>query len=338
MTEINHRILLRARPTGIPEPDNFTADSVPVRAPAADEVLLETIFLSIDPAMRSWMSEAPGNQSAVALGAVMRGGGIARVLQSRTANFQPGELVQARLGWQTHSTLLAKYLQKVDLARGDALAWIGPLGLSAVTAYFGMRDIGAVKPGDRALVSAAAGGVGQIAAQIARIEGCHVVGIAGGTEKCAYLADELHLDGVIDYKAEPDLAAAIGRACPDGVDLYFDNVGGPTLDAALGHLRMDGQVVLCGRISQVVADPPYGIRNLGQLLARRGRMQGFQVFGYHERYEEARAWLAARHSEGRLHQRLHILDGLHHAPRALGMLFRGENTGKLVVRVSDAAT
>jgi NADPH-dependent curcumin reductase CurA len=338
MTEINHRILLRARPTGIPEPDNFTADSVPVRAPAADEVLLETIFLSIDPAMRSWMSEAPGNQSAVALGAVMRGGGIARVLQSRTANFQPGELVQARLGWQTHSTLPAKYLQKVDLARGDALAWIGPLGLSAVTAYFGMRDIGAVKPGDRALVSAAAGGVGQIAAQIARIEGCHVVGIAGGTEKCAYLADELHLDGVIDYKAEPDLAAAIGRACPDGVDLYFDNVGGPTLDAALGHLRMDGQVVLCGRISQVVADPPYGIRNLGQLLARRGRMQGFQVFGYHERYEEARAWLAARHSEGRLHQRLHILDGLHHAPRALGMLFRGENTGKLVVRVSDAAT
>jgi NADPH-dependent curcumin reductase CurA len=338
MTEINHRILLRARPTGIPEPDNFTADSVPVRAPAADEVLLETIFLSIDPAMRSWMSEAPGNQSAVALGAVMRGGGIARVLQSRTANFQPGELVQARLGWQTHSTLLAKYLQKVDLARGDALAWIGPLGLSAVTAYFGMRDIGAVKPGDRALVSAAAGGVGQIAAQIARIEGCHVVGIAGGTEKCAYLADELHLDGVIDYKAEPDLAAAIGRACPDGVDLYFDNVGGPTLDAALVHLRTDGRVVLCGRISQVAADPPYGIRNLGQLLARRGRMQGFQVFGYHERYEEARAWLAARHSEGRLHQRLHILDGLHHAPRALGMLFRGENTGKLVVRVSDAAT
>ena len=338
MSEINRRILLRARPTGIPEPDNFIADSVPVRPPAANEVLLETIFLSIDPAMRSWMSEAPGNQSAVALGAVMRGGGIARVLESRADGFQPGELVQARLGWQTHSTLPAKYLQKVDLARGDAVAWIGPLGLSAVTAYFGMRDIGAVKPGDRALVSAAAGGVGQIAAQIARIEVCHVVGIAGGTEKCAYLTNELRLNAVLDYKAEPDLAAAIGRAWPDGVDLYFDNVGGPTLDAALGHLRMDGRVVLCGRISQVVADPPYGIRNLGQLLARRGRMQGFQVFRYHERYEEARAWLAARHSEGRLHQRLHILDGLHHAPRALGMLFRGENTGKLVVRVSDAAT
>jgi NADPH-dependent curcumin reductase len=332
MTAINHRILLRARPAGIPAPDNFIADSVAVSAPAADEVLLETIFLSIDPAMRSWMT------TGVALGEVMRGGGIARVLESRADGFRPGELVQARLGWQTHPSLPAKYLQKVDLARGDALAWIGPLGLSAVTAYFGMRDIGAVKPGDRVLVSAAAGGVGQIAAQIARIEACRVVGIAGGTEKCAFLSDELRLDGVIDYKAENDLAAAIGRTCPDGIDLYFDNVGGPTLDAALLHLREAARVVLCGRISQVAADPPYGIRNLGQLLSRRGRMQGFQVFRYHDRYEEARAWLAARHREGRLHQRLHILDGLHHAPAALGMLFRGENTGKLVVQVCHPAT
>jgi NADPH-dependent curcumin reductase CurA len=139
MTDINHRILLRARPTGIPTPDNFSADNVPVCAPAADEVLLETIFLSIDPAMRSWMNEGPNHQPAVALGAVMRGGGIARVLESRSAAFRPGELVQARLGWQTHPSLPAKYLQKVDPARGDALAWIGPLGLSAVTAYFGMR-------------------------------------------------------------------------------------------------------------------------------------------------------------------------------------------------------
>jgi NADPH-dependent curcumin reductase CurA len=286
MTEINHRILLHARP----------------------------------------------------MGEVMRSGGIARVLESRSGGFQTGELVQARLGWQTHPTLPAKYLQKLDLAHGDALAWIGPLGLSAVTAYFGMRDIGAVKPGDRVLVSAAAGGVGQIAVQIARIEACHVVGIAGGAEKCTWLADELRLDAVIDYKAESSLAAAIVRACPDGIDLYFDNVGGPTLDAALLHLRDGARVVLCSRISQVAADPPYGIRNLDQLSPRRGRMQGFQVFSYHDRYEEARAWLAARHREGRLRQRLHILDGLHRAPGALGMLFRGENTGKLVVRVSNPAT
>jgi NADPH-dependent curcumin reductase len=335
MTGSNHRILLRSRPTGIPRPDNFTADTVPLQPPGLEEVLLETIFLSIDPAMRSWMSENPGYQQSVALGAVMRGGGIGRVLESRADNFQPGDLVQARLGWQTHPTLPARYLQKLDLTKGDALAWIGPLGLSGVTAYFGMVDIGSVKPGDRVLVSGAAGGVGQIAVQIARIRGRHVAGIAGGTEKCAYLSDELHLDAVIDYKNEPDLSAAIGRACPDGIDLYFDNVGGPTLDAALLHLRPEARVVLCGRISQVAADPPYGIRNLGQLLTRRARMQGFQVFSYHDRYEEARTWLAARHHEGRLHQRLHILEGLHQAPAALGMLFRGENNGKLVIQVTS---
>jgi NADPH-dependent curcumin reductase CurA len=333
MTLTNHRILLRSRPVGIPQPDNFVADSEATRRPGADEVLLETIFLSIDPAMRSWMTENPGYQQAVPLGSVMRGGGIGRVLESKSSGFLPGELVQARLGWQTHPTLPARYLQKLDLAKGDALAWIGPLGLSGVTAYFGMRDIGAVKPGDRVLVSGAAGGVGQIAVQIGGIEACHVAGIAGGPDKCAYLSDELRLDAVIDYKAESDLSAAIGRACPDGIDLYFDNVGGPTLDAALLHLRPEARVVLCGRISQVAADPPYGIRNLGQLLTRRARMQGFQVFGYHDRYEEARAWLAARHREGQLRQRLHILEGLHHAPGALGMLFRGENNGKLVVRV-----
>jgi NADPH-dependent curcumin reductase len=333
VTLTNHRILLRSRPVGVPRPDDFVADSEVTRRPDADEVLLETIFLSIDPAMRSWMSENPGYQQAVPLGSVMRGGGIGRVLESKSSGFLPGDLVQARLGWQTHPTLPARYLQKLDLAKGDALAWIGPLGLSGVTAYFGMRDIGAVKPGDRVLVSGAAGGVGQVAVQIAGIEACYVAGIAGGADKCAYLSDELRLNAVIDYKAESDLSAAIGRACPDGVDLYFDNVGGPTLDAALLHLRPEARVVLCGRISQVAVDPPYGVRNLGQLLTRRARMQGFQVFGYHDRYEEARAWLAARHRAGQLRQRLHILEGLHHAPGALGMLFRGENNGKLVVRV-----
>jgi NADPH-dependent curcumin reductase CurA len=178
--------------------------------------------------------------------------------------------------------------------------------------------------------------VGQIAAQIGRIEGCRVVGIAGGADKCGWLADALHLDAVVDYKAEADLTAAIGAACPDGVDLYFDNVGGDTLDAALAHLRMDGRVALCGRISQVTAKAPYPLRNLGQLSVHCGRMQGFQVFRYHDRYEEARVWLSAQHRGGRLQQRLHILDGLERAPGALGMLFRGENFGKLVVRVGGS--
>ena len=335
MPDLNHRIRLRGRPDGIPTPDLFEADTTAVRPPADGEVLVETMYLSIDPAMRSWMSENPGYQKPVALGEVMRGGGIGRVLDSRSPSFRRGDLVQARLGWQTHATIPARYLQPVDTTHGDALDWIGPLGLSAVTAYFGMRDVGAVVPGERILVSAAAGGVGQIAAQIGQIEACRVAGIAGGPAKCDYLRNDLRLDAVVDYKAATDLAAAIGQACPEGIDLYFDNVGGPALDAALLHLRPGARVVLCGRISQVGAGEPHGIRNLGHLMTQRARMQGFQVFAYHARYDEARAWLAARRKEGRLSQRLHILDGLHQAPAALGMLFRGENIGKLVIRVAE---
>jgi NADPH-dependent curcumin reductase CurA len=331
----NHRLLLVTRPTGIPGPENFTADAQPARSPKEGEVLLETIYLSIDPAMRSWMSAGTGYRPNIALGEVMHGGGIARVLASQDERFVTGDLVQARLGWQTLPTIPGRYLQKLDLARGSAEDWIGPLGLSAVTAYFGLRDVGALKPTDRVLVSAAAGGVGQIAVQIARIEGCHVVGIAGGAEKCASITRELGANAAIDYKAQQNLPAAIARACPEGVDLYFDNVGGATLDAALEHLRQNARVVLCGRISQTHAAEPYGIRNLGRLAAARGRMQGFLVFNYHDRYEEARAWLAARLRDGNLRQKLHVLDGLEQAPVGLGMLFRGENTGKLVVRVTD---
>ena len=332
----NHRLLLAARPVGIPGPQNFTADTVAAREPKQGEVLLETVYLSIDPAMRSWMSEGRGYQQGIPVGEVMRGGGIARVVESRAEGFATGDLVQARLGWQTHPTIASRYLQKLDLSVGSAEDWIGPLGLSAVTAYFGLRDIGGLRPDDRVLVSAAAGGVGQIAVQIARIEGCRVVGIAGGPQKCAYVNGDLGAAAAIDYKAEEDLSAAIGRACPEGIDLYFDNVGGPTLDAALEHLREGARVVLCGRISQTHAAEPYGVRNLNRLGAAHGRMQGFLVFNYHDRYDEARAWLAARLRDGSLRQKLHVLDGLEQAPIGLGMLFRGENMGKLVVRLSSA--
>lgn len=329
----NHRLLLASRPEGIPGPANFTADALPPRAPDAGEALLETVYLSIDPAMRSWMGAEGGYQRRIALGEVMRGGGIARVLQSRDAAFAPGDWVQARLGWQTHPTLACRHLHKLDLALGSVEDWIGPLGLSAVTAYFGLFDVGGLRSGERVLVSAAAGGVGQIAVQIARIEGCHVAGIAGGPAKRAYVVDTLGANAAIDYKAARNLSEAIADACPEGIDIYFDNVGGPTLDAALEHLRPGARIVLCGRISQAQAAEPYGVRNLGRLSAARGRMQSFLVFDYHARYAEARAWLAARLREGRLTQKLHVLDGLAQAPAGLGMLLRGENTGKLVVRV-----
>jgi len=329
---INRRILLKARPELIPGPEHFEADAVPVAPPEPGRLLVETMYISIDPAMRSWIGGGTGYARPVPIGAPMRAGAIARVLESRAEGFEPGDLVQGRTGWQSHPTLIGTQTQKLDLSLGPLEDWMGPLGTSGLTAYFGLRDIGQLKPGETLLVSAAAGGVGQIAAQIGRIDGCRVVGIAGGPEKCRFLLEELGVDAAIDYKTEADLTAAIGRACPEGIDVYFDNVGGPTLDAALVHLRTDSRVVLCGRISQAGAAEPYGIRNLGAIGGKRVTLRNFLVFDYHARYREARAWLAARIRDGQLGQQLHVVVGLEEAPRALGMLFRGENTGKLVVK------
>jgi NADPH-dependent curcumin reductase CurA len=332
---LNRRITLKARPAGIPGPEHFTNDVVPIPALESDELLVETMYVSIDPAMRSWISDSSIYARGVAIGDVMRAGGIGRVLQSRAAGFSVGDLIQGRTGWQSHPVLHGRQTQKLDLSVGSVEDWMGPLGTSALTAYFGIRDIGALKPGETLLVSAAAGGVGQIAAQMGLIEACRVVGIAGGPEKCRFLRETLGCQGVIDYKAESDLTEAIRRECAAGIDVYFDNVGGPTLDAALANLRTDARVVLCGRISQTTAPEPYGIRNLGRLGGKRITMRNFLVFDYHDRYPEARAWLSAQIRDGRLRQKLHIVEGLENAPRALGMLFTGENTGKLVIRAAE---
>ena len=311
---------------------DFTADAVPVRTPGPGEALLETVYLTIDPAMRSWMSEGTGYQQSIPLGEVMRGGGIARVLDSRAEGLARGDLVQARLGWQTRPTSPGRYLQKLDLTLGTAEDWIGPLGLSAVTAYFGLRDIGGLRPNDRVLISAAAGGWVRSRWADRPHRSCRWRNRGRGGEM-RFVAGDSALTRR-SLQAEKTFRRRVARACPEGVDLYFDNVGGPTLDAALAHLRPGARVVLCGRISQTNAAEPYGVRNLGRLAAAHGRMQGFLVFNYHERYDEARTWLAARLRDGSLRQRLHVLEGLAQAPIGLGMLFRGENTGKLVVRVT----
>ncbi len=331
----NRRITLRARPEGLPGPEHFDQDTQPIPPLSTGELLVETMYISIDPAMRSWINAASAYTRGVAIGDVMRAGGIARVLHSEAEGFSPGDLVQGRTGWQSHPVLLGRQTQQLDLSLGSLEDWMGPLGTSSLTAYFGLRDIGSLKPGETLLVSAAAGGVGQIAAQIGMIDACRVVGIAGGPEKCDFLRRTLGLHGVIDYKAEADLTAAIGRECPYGIDVYFDNVGGPTLDAALANLRTDARVVLCGRISQTLAKEPYGIRNLGSIGGKRITIRNFLVFDYHDRYPEARAWLSAQIRDGRLKQKLHIVEGLENAPRALGMLFSGENTGKLIVKAAN---
>ena len=335
MRNANRRLTLRARPTGLAGPEHFAEDVAAIRSPGAGEVLLETLLLSIDPAMRVWLNADPGYVAPIAIGEVMRAGGIARVIESRAEGLRAGDVVQGRLGWQSHPTLAGGELEKLDTAVATPLDWIGLLGMTGLTAYFGLHAIGRVRPAETVLVSGAAGGVGQVVGQIARIEACRVVGIAGGAVKCAWLTGEAGFDAAIDYKAEPDLAAAIARACPGGVDVFYDNVGGATLDAALANLRVRGRVVICGRISQTAAAELYGVRQLGQLIGKRARVEGFVVTDFTERFAEARHWLMAQRDAGRLRQRVHVIDGLERAPDGLAMLFRGENKGKLVVRVAD---
>lgn len=335
MRNANRQLKLKSRPTGLAGPEHFEESVAPIRQPEEGEALVETVYLSVDPAMRVWLKEDPGYVPPVEIGAVMRAGGIGRVLESRIKGIEPGDFVQARLGWQSHPTLSAEGMHKVDLSLGSVEDWIGPLGTTALTGWFGMKEIGAIKPGETVLVSGAAGGVGQVAGQVARLERCRVIGIAGGPAKCAFITSELGFDAAIDYKAEDDLEAAIAAACPDGIDVYFDNVGGPTLDAALANLRHKGRAVICGRISQTAAAELYGIKNLGTLIGKRARVEGFIVSDFQERYGEARQWLSEKLKSGALKQRLHILDGLEKAPEGLTMLFEGTTTGKLAVKVAD---
>jgi len=333
----NHQLRLTARPTGAAGPEHLEATEEPARSPEDGEVLLEALYVSIDPAMRVWMNEDPGYVPPIELGEVMRGGGVGRVLESGSAEFEVGDVVSARAGWQSHPTVSVDGLAKLDLGLGGIEDWIGPIGTTGLTAYFGIREVGAIKPGETVLVSGAAGAVGQMVGQIAKIEGCTVVGIAGGPEKCARLTDELSFDAAIDYKATDNLEAAIAEACPDGVDVFFDNVGGETLDAALANLRMRGRAVICGRISQTAADELYGVKNLGLLIGKRARVEGFIVSDHADEFPEARRWISQRLREGELKQTLHVVEGLNRAPEALAMLFEGKNTGKLVVRVGPTS-
>lgn len=335
MSPNNQQIILRERPTSLPDTRHFAMQNVPIRPPDDGEVQLETLYLSVDPAMRVWIDDNPGYVEPVAIGEVMRAGGIGRVVASRYAGLQPGDIVQGRPGWQSHPTLPGQDLQSLDLNLGSALDWIGPLGTTGLTAYFGLYEVGDVAPDDIVLVSGAAGGVGQMACQMAKIHGCRTIGIAGGLEKCTFIADAFGLDSVIDYKSATDLNAAIAAHCPDGIDVYFDNVGGPTLDAAIANLRTDGRISLCGRISQTAADELYGVRNTGLLIGKRGRMAGFIVSDFSAQFTAARQWISEHVQAERIRQRLHVLDGLEQAPVGLRMLFESQNFGKLVVKVHD---
>jgi hypothetical protein len=331
---MNQRWLLTTRPHGQARESDFTWDEGPVEALAEGEVLVRTVHLSLDPTNRVWMNEAESYLPAIALGGVMRGGGIGVVEESRNPRFAPGDLAAGLLGWQRYSVSDGRGLSKVTPMPVPFTAYLSALGHIGLTAYFGLLDIGKPKAGETLVVSAGAGAVGSLVGQIGKIKGCRVVGIAGSEDKCRWMRDDLDFDAVINYRIE-NLQEALRRHAPEGIDIYFDNVGGRILEVAIDHLAMRARIVACGMISQYNNPDPHGPANLGRLITKRARIEGFLCTDYSGRALEAFTDIVQWMQTGKLHYRVDVIDGLKNAPRALDRLFDGSNTGKLLVRVSD---
>ena len=337
MDAINHQFRLAARPVGMPKRSDWQYVEEPVSEPADGEILIQVLYISLDPAMRGWMNDARSYIAPVGIGEVMRAAAVGRVIVSRNPNFSVGDHVTGALGVQEYCISGGKGVRKVDPALAPLPVYLGTLGAPGMTAYFGLLDIGKPVEGQTVVVSGAAGAVGTVVGQIARIKGCRAIGIAGGPDKCRFLTDELGFDAAIDYKNQ-DVKQGLKQHCPDGIDVYFDNVGGDILDAALGRLARGARIIVCGAISQYNNDKPVkGPSNYLSLLVNRASMTGMVVFDYAARYGEAGREMAGWMAAGRLRSREHITEGLEKFPEALLMLFAGENTGKLVLAVKHPA-
>jgi NADPH-dependent curcumin reductase len=329
---VNTVCRLAARPVGLPKRSDWKIADEAAASPADGEFLVRVEYLSVDPAMRTWMNAGRSYVPPVGIGEVMRAGGIGRVVESRHPDFAVGQQVYGLFGVQRYAVSGGDGVTPVDTDLAPAPVHLGALGISGLTAYFGLLDVGRPQRGQTVVVSGAAGSVGSIAGQIARINGCRAIGIAGGEDKCRWLVDELGFDAAIDYKAG-DLRAQLKTHAPNGIDVFFDNVGGDVLEAALSRLAQGARVVLCGAISQYnAAGELRGLGNYMQLLVARASMTGFVVFDYADRYAEAVVQLADWLRSGELHAREHVIHGdVGDFPEALLALFRGDNTGKLVL-------
>lgn len=337
-TQNNRRIVLAARPEGAPEPDDFRLEREPVPEPEDGEVLLRTVFLSLDPYMRARMSDAPSYADPVAVGDLMVGSTVCRVEASQHPDYTAGDWVLAYTGWQDHAISDGDGLTTLDPAKTNPSWALGILGMPGFTAYMGLIDIGQPQAGETVVVAAASGAVGSVVGQVAKQLGCRVVGIAGGEEKCDYVVDTLGFDACIDHY-EDDMAQRLKNACADGIDVYFENVGGKVFDAVLPLLNAKARIPLCGLIANYNATelPPGPDRMpllTGTLLRKRIRMQGFIIFDdYGERYGEFLEVVGPWVAEGKLHYREDVVEGLENAPEALIGMLEGRNFGKLVVRV-----
>lgn len=335
MSTLNRQIRLAARPVGLPKSSDWNLTEEPVRPPSDGEVLVRTHFISLDPAMRGWMNDVKSYVPPVGLGEVMRAGTVGEVVESKHPSLKPGDAVSGAWGVQMFGTVAGPTLTKVDTTVAPLPVYLGTLGMPGMTAYFGLLDVGQPKPGETVVVSGAAGAVGTVVGQIAKLKGCRVVGIAGGKRKCDYLVQELGFDAAIDYKGS-DVKRALREHCPKGVDVYFDNVGGPILDTVLTRLAQKARIVICGAVSQYNNTTGMeGPRNYMSLLVFRARMEGMVVFDYAARFPDAVREMSGWMSEGKLKSREDIVTGFDRFPEALLMLFHGDNLGKLVLKVVD---
>jgi NADPH-dependent curcumin reductase CurA len=332
----NRQWILSIRPTGPMTGDEFSWNEAPIPEPAAGQVLIRILWLSLDPAQRIWMSR-DSYKPAIPLGTVMQSFAAGEVLESRHPDFKAGDLVRGEFGWQDYAVTDGKSfggMHRIPSGGSPSLA-LSLFGVNGLTAYFGMKDIGQAKAGETVVVSGAAGATGSVAGQIAKILGCRVVGTAGGKEKCAWLVKEAKFDAAIDYKSE-DIGARLSELCPKGIDVFFDNTGGTVLNEVLARINLRARIALCGSISKSSPTDP-GPANYSNLTARRGRMEGFTGLDYPDRVPEALEALGRWHREGKLVLKEDVLVGLENAPRAFLRLFSGENFGKQLVKVTDVA-
>jgi NADPH-dependent curcumin reductase CurA len=331
---VNRQIVLKRRPEGLVDSDDFEVVDAKMPEPGDNEALVETLYLGMDATVRTWLSKAEGYIPPVEIGEVVRCSGIGRVVESNSDKVPMGALVATLTGWQQHAVVGDDPMLTTVLAEdADPLAELSVFGSAGMTAYVGLTEIGKVRDGETVVVSAAAGATGSTAVQIAKILGAKVIGVAGSDEKCRWLTDDLGADGAINYRTD-DLAAKLKEHCPKGVDVFFDNTGGPVLDAVLGRIANGGRVVLCGAISSYNDHhKPPGPANYLNLISRRASMQGFISWDYWGRWAEITDQLRAWVQDGSLRYRTHIFEGLEAAPDALNAMFTGENIGKIVVKL-----
>ena len=329
----NQRIVLASRPEGWVTPENFDCRRPRCRGRGEGEVLVKNLWLSLDPYMRGRMSDTKSYVKGVGIGEVMVGQTVGEVVESKHPGFKPGDKALTQLGWQLYGKAKGEELNRIDASRAPLSYYLGVLGMPGMTAYFGLKEIGQPKPGETLVVSAASGAVGSVVGQLAKLWDCRAVGIAGGREKCDYVTRKLGFDACVDYKAGR-LREDLKEACPKGVDVYFDNVGGEILDLALARMNLFGRIVVCGTISDYNATEPYRVRNLRAVLVNRLKVQGMIVFDWKERYGEALKALGGYYAAGKLKTRESVVEGLANAPQGLISLLKGGNFGKQLVKLA----